>query len=116
MSWRKPRRSTERTDAAAPPAIAACNPVTRRDPQARPSMGEWNVARVVRCVAGVPTAAPALLQVDFVRLAAHLARPSSAGCGPLTGVTPSPGEADSAGEPDEGGRHRANGHPGRVRA
>src|SRR2546428_12291597 len=107
MSWRKPRRSTERTDAAAPPAIAACNPVPRRAPQARPSMGEWNVARVVRCVAGVPTAAPALLQVDFVRLAAHLARPSSAGCGPLTGVTASPGEPRGAGGQGGGDGERA---------
>src|SRR3989441_12015012 len=106
MSWRKPRRSTERTDAAAPPTIAACNPVPRRAPQARPSMGERNVARVVRCVAGVPTAAPALLQVDFVRLAAHLARPSSAGFGPLPGVQPPPGGAGGAGDQGPGGRKR----------
>jgi len=79
-------------------------------------MGEWNVARVVRCVAGVPTAAPALLQVDFVRLAAHLARPSSAGCGPLTGVTPSPGEPGGAGDQDEGDRNRAGVHRGRWRS
>jgi len=79
-------------------------------------MGERNVARVVRCVAGVPTAAPALLQVDFVRLAAHLARPSSAGCGPLTGLTPSPGEADGAGDQDQGDRNRAGVHRGRWRS
>src|SRR2546427_12763633 len=109
MSWRKPRRSTERTDAAAPPTIATCDPVPRRAPQARPSMGAWNVARVVRCVAGVPTAAPALLQVDFVRVAAHLARPSSAGCGALAGAPPAPGEPGGARDQDEGDTDRAGG-------